>query len=238
MKHRYFTPILAIGTLALGACNDDSSTAPNTTPQTARVRVVNLYPTSTSAGLFANGTAVGGNVNFGSAATTCVDVPVGRSISFRSAGSSTDLTTIASPNFTANNQYTVVLFGSGASAQSIVLNDNSITNPTAGNNAIRIFNGTGTAGDIWVTTPGGALTGTASAANLGAGAGTATFGSYATANSQVRLFNVGTTTGTPRVTTTINGTNLSTNRVGTVFLTESNLTGGTTNASVVAAPCT
>src|SRR4051812_45800649 len=151
MKYRYITPILAIGTLALGACNDDTSTAPTPT-QTARVRVVNLYPTSTNAGLFANGTAVGGNVNFGSAATTCVDVPVGQSLSFRSGGSSTNLTSIATPNLTANNQYTVVLFGSGTSAQSIVLNDNSITNPTTGNNAIRLFNGTGTAGDVWVTT--------------------------------------------------------------------------------------
>jgi hypothetical protein len=237
MKYRCLTPILAIGSLALGACNDDTSTAPTPT-QTARVRVVNLNPTATSAGLFANGNAVGGNVNFGSAATTCVDVPIGQSLSFRSAGSSTNLTTITTPNLTANNQYTVVLFGSGASAQSAVLNDNSITNPAAGNNAIRIFNGTGTAGDVWVTAPGGALTGTASAAGLGAGAGTASFGSFATGNSQVRLFNTGVTTGTPRVTTTINSANLSTNRVGTVFLTESNLAGGTTNASFNAAPCT
>ena len=237
MKHRFITPVIALAALTLAACNDDTSTAPGNTVQTARVRVVNLYPTSTNAGLFANGTAVGSNVNFGSAGATCVDVPVGQSLSFRSGGSSTNLTTMATPSLTAGQQYTLVLFGTGANAQSVLLSDNAITNPTAGNNAIRIFNATGTAGDVWITTPDADLTGTASAANLASGTGTTTFGSYATGNSQVRLFDLGATTGTPRVTTTISSANLSTNRVGTVFLTESNLTGGTTNASVIAAPC-
>jgi hypothetical protein len=39
------------------------------------------------------------------------------------------------------------------------------------------------------------------------------------------------------MSTTFSSTNLSANRVGTAFLTESTMTGSSTDASVIAAPC-
>lgn len=239
MMNRSTFSLLALGALALtAACDDDDPTSPQT--QVAHVRVVNLDPSSASAGLFANGTSVGNNVTFGAAGTSCIDVPVGQPLSFRAAGSGTDIGANATPGFAANQNYTVVLYRSGGTAQSAVLSDANITAPTAGNNALRFFNATGTAGDVWVTTNGGDLTGNPSSGNLAAGSSTTganMWTSYPTANTQIRLFNTGTTTGTPRVNTTFSSANLSAGRAGTAFLTESNLTGGTTNASVVAAPC-
>ena len=232
---------VALTTLAFAAaCSDNNDNGTNPTPQTAHVRVVNLLSSATNAGLFANGTQVGSNVAFGSAGASCVNVPVGQGLSFRSAGSSTDLTTGSNTALAANQNYTVVLYGTSTAPHMAILSDANITAPSAGNNALRIFNGTATAGDVFVTAPNGATTGTASVANLGAGqstTGTSMFGSYPTANTQIRLYNTGTSSGTPRVNTTFSSTNLSSSRVGTAFLTESNMTGGTTNASVVTAPC-
>jgi hypothetical protein len=239
MTHRITVAILATTALTmLAACSDDDTTNPTT--QTARVRVVNLDQTSANAGLYSNGNLVGSNVGFGAAGANCIDVPVGQSLSFRAAGATTDLTTNASPGLTAGQNYTVVLYRSGATAQSAILSDNGITAPTADNNGIRFFNATGTAGDIYVTAPNGTISGTPSSANLAAGTattGATAFGSYPTANTRLRMFNVGSSTGTPRVNTTFTSGNLSSARTGTAFLTESNMTGTSTNASVVSAPC-
>ena len=70
----------------------------------------------------------------------------------------------------------------------------SFSTPAAGNSALRFFNATGTAGDIYVTAPGGAVTGTPSSGNLAAGTATTTFSSFPNTDSQVRLFDVGTIT--------------------------------------------
>jgi uncharacterized protein DUF4397 len=242
MMYRITAALLAATTLAaLGACSDDNNDNPTPpTPQTAHVRVVNLDQSSANAGLYANGTAVGNNVGFGTAASSCVDVPVGQSLSFRSACSATDLGTNATPGLTAGQNYTVVLYRSGTTPQTAILSDNGVTAPGTENNALRFFNATGTAGDIYVTSAGGTISGTPSSANLASGTattGTNAFMTFPTANTQIRMFNVGTSTGTPRVNTTFTSSNLSTNRVGTAILTESNMTGTSTNASVVAAPC-
>ena len=240
MTHRNTLCILSLTALAFAAAcsSKDNTTAP--TPQTARVRVVNLDPSSANAGLYANGNLVGSNVGFGAAAQSCIDVPIGQSLSFRAAGSSTDIGANTNAGLQAGQNYTIVLYRQGTTAQSAVLNDNTITTPGTGNNSLRFFNASGTAGDIFVTAPGATVSGTPSSSNLGAyssTSGTNMWTSYPTANTQIRMYNVGTTTGTPRVNTNFTSTNLSASRVGTAFLTESNMTGTTTNASVVAAPC-
>jgi hypothetical protein len=179
-------------------------------------------------------------VTVGAAGSSCIDVPVGQSLSFRATGSTTDIGANATPGFTAGQNYTVLLYRSGTTTRSIVLNDNGVTAPTSGNNALRFFNATGTAGDVYVTSSGGAISGTPSSSNLAAGTsttGSSMWTSYPTTNTQIRMFNTGTTTGTPRVNTSFAAGNLSANRVGTAFLTESNMTGTSNNASVVAAPC-
>lgn len=238
MTHRSIPRIaVALTALALAAACSSNDKGTNPTTQTAHVRVVNLLSSAANAGLFANGAQVGSNVAFGSAGSTCVDVPVGRALSFRSSGSSTDLTTAASTALTANQNYTVVLYGTSTSPHMAVLSDAGITAPSAGNNAIRVFNATATAGDVWITAPSAAMTGSPSVGNVTPGGTLTTFQSYPIANTQIRLFNTGTTSGTPRVNTSFTSSNLSASRVGNAFLTESNLTGGSTNASVVAAPC-
>jgi hypothetical protein len=239
MMNRIPAAIVTIATLSLAAaCGNDDTTAP--TPQTARVRVVNLDQSSANAGLFANGTAVGSNVAFGSAGSTCIDVPVGQTISFRSAGSGPDLVSNNNANFSAGQNYTVVLYRNASGPQQAVLSDGGATAPSSGNNALRFFNATGTAGDIYVTTDAGTISGTPSSANLAAGSattGTSAWTSFPNTNTRIRMFNVGTSTGTPRVNATFSTSNLSTNGIGTAFLTESNMTGTSTNASVVAGPC-
>jgi len=241
MTYRITVAMLATTAFAtLAACNSDDNTT-NPTPQTARVRVVNLDPSSANAGVYSNGSLVGSNVGFGASAASCIDVPVGQSLSFRAAGGTTDLTTNASPGFAAGQNYTVVLYRSGGTAQSAILSDANITAPTTDNNGIRFFNATGTAGDVYVTAANGTISGTPSSANLAAGTattGASAFGNFPTANTQIRMFNVGTSTGTPRVNTSFTSGNLSAARTGTAFLTESNMTGTSTNASVVSAPCT
>jgi hypothetical protein len=235
LNFRSTARVLALGaTLALVACGDDDIVSPQ---QTARVRIVNLNPNASSAGLFANGAAVGTGVAFGSAGATCVNVPIGQALSFRTAGSTSNLTSVQTTGLTANQSYTIVLYGDATTPQAAVLSDNGITAPTAGNAAIRFFNASGAARDIYLTTPGGALPTTANAANLLAGQATTSFGSYPTANTQIRLFNAGSAaTGTPALTVNVTPTALSSSRIGTVFLTNATTTGGT-NATLTTAPC-
>ena len=241
MMYRITVAIAATTALAaLAACNNDDNTTNPPTPQTARVRVINLDTASANAGLFANGTAIGNNVGFGTAATSCIDVPVGQTLSFRNSGSTTDLATNANAGLTAGQNYTIVLYRSGTTAHSAILSDDGVTAPGTGNNALRFFNATGTPGDIYVTSSGGTISGTPSSANLAAGTattGTNAFMTFPTANTQIRMFNAGTSTGTPRVNTTFTSNNLSASRIGTAILTESNMTGTSTNASVVSGPC-
>ena len=227
----------AIATLALAtACSSDAGpTRPN--PQPAHVRVVNLFSSAPAVGLFVNGTQAGTNVAFGSASSTCFDVPIGYGITFREAGSSMDIPVSTGVAFTATGIYTVVLYGTSTSSKMAGFADAGAPAPAAGNNELRVFNGTATAGDVWITAPDGAPTGTPSVGNATPSDLVPPFRSYPTANTQIRLFDVGTTTGTPRVNKTFSSTKLSASRVGTAFLTEANLPGTSTNASVVAAPC-
>ena len=235
MMYRSISRLAVITALvALGACGNDDTASP--TAQTAKVRVVNLLPTAPSAGLYADGRQVGSNVAFGSASATCMDFPVGQAISFGNAGDPYSIARTGS-TFAAAGNYTMVLYARSGSPVIWVFNDANVTAPTAGNNSLRVVNATDSAGDVWITPPNAALSGTPSLANVPTEGTLPTFQSYPTADTQIRLFNPGTTTGTPRVNTTFSSTNLSSSRVGTAFLTGLNQTGSSTNASVVAAPC-
>ena len=227
--------VVATFALATACTSDNSPTRP--TPQPAHVRVVNLFSSAPAVGLFVNGTQAGTNVPFGSASATCFDVPIGYGITFREAGSSMDIPVSTGVAFTATGNFTVVLYGTSTSSRMAGLADAGAAAPAAGSNELRVFNATATAGDVWITAPGGATTGTPSVSNAAPGDLVPAFNSYPTANTQIRVFDVGTTTGTPRVNTTFSSTNLSSSRVGTAFLTQANLTGTSTNASVVSAPC-
>ena len=102
--------------------------------------------------------------------------------------------------------------------------------------ALRFINATGSAGDIYLTTPTGPISGAPTVQNLAAGSvsgfnsssapGGIFVSTYPTANTRVRLFNVGATTGNPRADFTIGS--MGANRVGTVVLTPAPSGGSTT----------
>lgn len=212
------------------ACNSDNSTGPE---NRARVQVVNASTGTATTNTMIGSQTVATGTAFGASNASCVLVPTGtQTVTFSSGG--TNVAT-ANADFRAGQRYTIVLTGTGATRAALVLPESTFTSATAGNNGIRFVNATGTAGDVWVTTPGGALSGNASVGNLAAGAATGgttgvdAYGMYPIANTQVRFFDVGTTTGTPRSNITV-GSLPTTSRGTTVIFTEPTGTSGTTNA--------
>lgn len=191
--------LVAAGLLA--ACDDIETTTPGVgTEQFARVQFVNASSTTASTDVLLNGNTVQSGLGFQQASTNCVLVPAGsRELTFRSGGS-TVATTGVQP-FRAGGRYTVVLGGTGSSRTATVLTD-AATAPASGQTAIRFLNATSTAGDIFLTTPTGTVSGTPTVANLAAGqatggtTGTGGFVAYPSANTRARLYNVGTTSGT------------------------------------------
>ena len=226
MRFRLATLLLSGSALVLAACDDDDDDGPTQPTQTAQIRVVNA--SGASVDVLSGTTSVTTALAANTGSTSCFTVPAGSSttLAFRAAGGTTNLATVTQ-TLTANQRYTLVLTGTGATSTATLLAD-ATTDPTTGNNAIRFVNATATAGDVHVTTPTGTL-GTATAAALAAGAATTTFITVPTANTRVRLFNAGTTTGTPRVDFTL--PTLTGNRVATVVLANP----GT--ATFVVTPC-
>lgn len=245
MKLHIGAALLATSVLLVACDDDDDTTGTNNNNQTAQVRVVNASSASGGTDVYiGNATAAAtSNVAAGTMGGSCFAVPAGnQTLNFRAnGGGTTNLATTSAFNFQAGQQYTVVLTGNGTTAGSrsaTVLSDNGVTSATTGNNGLRFFNATGSAMDVYVTAPGGAL-GTASTSGLGnntaSSGGTlgGGFSSFATGNTQIRTFTAGSaTTGTPAVNFTLPA--LTGNRMGTVVLT-----GGTgATQAFVSTPCT
>ena len=230
----------ALAALCLtSACGDDDDGPLGNigTQQFATVRVVNLAPETASLALFAGTSSVVSDVGFGTTGS-CVQVPIGRSLSARATGSSTQLASISTPGLSRDARYTVIVHGSGTSTQMTLLSDADTPTPAVGSQAVRFFNATGSAIDIFVTEPDAALGPTPDVANLAAGQATTGASAFTTlpVNSTfVRAFDVGSTL-EPRVEFTINPGSLSSARTGTVVLSEETLIGGA-NATLVVTPC-
>lgn len=228
MSHRFnvvplsaLTPLVAIASLAIVAgCSSDA----NQPDEIANVRIVNA---STSAGpITANteGRTIATNIAFQTStlAGSCGTIEHGgdEKIDFVSAGTTNGLGSVQF-NFVAQHNYTVVFYG----PNNATVYEDVFTAPSSGNNALRFINATGTAGDIYLTTPNANISGSPTVSNLGAGqaSGTnattpgGTFAQYSTANTRVRLFNVGQQAGTPRADFTI--PLMPSNGVATVILT-------------------
>lgn len=223
MQHR-LQVVLNLAALAsvavLAACGSDA----NQPDEIANVRVLNA---SMSAGpITANteGRTISSNVAFQTSTLSgaCGTIEKGgdEQIDFVAAGTTNGLGSVKA-NFVPQHNYTVVFYG----PNNAIVYPDEFTNPATGNNAIRIINATGTAGDVFVTIPSASISGSPSVANLAAGAASGTsatatggtFAQYPVANTRVRLFNVGQTTGTPRADFTIPA--VPSNRVATVVLT-------------------
>ncbi len=188
MQYRLTAALVAGAALMFGGCGDDNGTQPQ---QNALLRVVHA-----ASGLGAADVTVGTlqgptNLSFRGSSAQCVSVPPGQhTITVRAAGTANTLATVTQ-TFQPNQRYTLVFSGTGQQGQAAVVTD-TWTAPGAGQQALRFFNATQTAGDVHVTSPGGVL-GTASHGALAAGTGTQGFTNYPVANRQTRLFNTGTT---------------------------------------------
>lgn len=225
---------LVIALSMLAACGSDKTTSPTTT---ANIRIVNASSSTTALNATSGTTALSGGLNFQNtnAAATCTKLNGGsQTINFTSGSSSTNIGSVTY-NFLPGQNYTVVYYGTN----NVVVYPETFTAPSTGNAALRFVNATGSAGDLYLTTPTGTISGTPTVQNLAAGsvsgfnstsAPGGTFGAYPTANTRVRLFNVGSTTGTPRADFTMGS--MAANRVGTVVLTPAP-SGGTTTGFLV-----
>ena len=229
----HITRILLASLLAasLAGCDDD----PTTPHDVAKVRIVNAAPGTSAVDVMLVGTATPvATLNFRGVTETCVEVPAGgaqQGLTFRAAG--TDLATAV---FTPlkGERYTVVLTASGATRRAVALSDNE--SAVAGDNAIRLVNATAAPGDVYVTPPGAASgPSTLVAGNLGVLATSNDVPAYyarPTTDTEVRLFDVGTTTN-PRADITL--TALPASRMATVVFTEPGTPAGPT--AFVVTPC-
>jgi len=213
---------LALLTLvAVAACNDDDEAL--TVANAASVQFVNAGTAGTVFGT--NGsTALSTSLATGAASSTCVLVAPGSSLGFSESGIS--VTSSSSTSLVAGQRYTAVLTGTGTSRTMFVLPEITGT-ITTGNYGLRIINATSQTGNIFVTTPTGSATGTATST---LGASTATGGTTGTngfmltptANTRVRFFGTASAT-TPLADYTVtNGTSGS----ATTVVFANNATGG------------
>jgi Domain of unknown function (DUF4397) len=199
MKYPHFLIAAALTPMLLLACDDD----PTEPQQFANVRIINASPSTANATVSVGGQSLG-TVAFRSGSAACVQVPVGsQTLSFSSGG--TAVATTPAFNFQQGQGATVVLFGTGTTRTAKVFADNFGVAQT-GMNQLRFINAQGAAGDVFVTTPTGAVTGTPNASlavDAASTGGSAGFLSFPAANTRVRLFNTGVTTGTPRADFTL-----------------------------------
>ena len=68
-------------------------------------------------------------------------------------------------NFLPGQNYTVVYYGTN----NVVVYPETFTAPSTGNAALRFVNATGSAGDLYLTTPTGTISGTPTVLNFAAG---------------------------------------------------------------------
>ena len=231
------TRLLALSLLITSAAACGSDDTPDTTGPTqqfARLRIVNAADIA-DVQVRRTGTAtpLATDLDFRGVTQSCVQVSAGeQALVFSSGG--VDLATTAF-TFEADKRYTAFLVASGTTRRAVVSSDNETA--STGNNALRIINATTAPGDVYVTEPTGAP-GPAFLAhgNMGVLATSNAQPAYVhrnTAHTRIRLFNVGTTTGTPRADFTL--ANLPASRLATVVLTEAGTPAGPTAFMVT--PC-
>lgn len=217
------------------ACNSELPTVPQV--QLSRVRIVNAAPGVGNVEVVRTGsptTPLVQNLNYGAFTQSCIQLPadISHTLSFRSGGAEVATTTFTPDS---NEKYTAFLTSSGATRRAFVLSDQ--TTAAAGTNGLRFVNASSGPGDVYVTVPGSEPTpAMRSYANVEVTAtGTAEIG-YVTADTtrtQVRFYDVGVATGTPRAEFRLSG--LPTSRLATVVLTDVATAGP--SGSFVVFPC-
>jgi hypothetical protein len=230
MQHRLtVAPRAAIASLTcvaaialIAGCSGSDASSPS---EAANVRIVNASVSAGPITANAEGRTIATNVAFQTSTLSgsCGTVEKGgdEQIDFVAAGTTSGLGNVKY-NFVPQQSYTVVFYG----ANTATVYPDQFTTPSSGNNAIRFINATGTAGDVYLTSPSASITGSPTVGALAAGQASGfnsstapggTFAQYPTGSTRVRLFNVGQTTGTPRADFTIPA--MPSNGVATIILT-------------------
>jgi hypothetical protein len=223
--------LLSLLAVVAAACGDDG-VAPE--PGVAQLRIVNAANVQDVQVRRVGTTApLAENLDFREFTQTCVEVPAGEH-AFVFGASGVELATTAA-TFEANKSYTAFLAISGPTRRAVVVADDEIA--SAGNNALAFINATSASGDVYVTSPTGAVGPNFLVhAPLSPLALTNEVPSYvhrSTEHTRIRLFNPGTTTGTPRADFTLAG--LPASRRATVVFTEVGTPAGPT--AFVVTPC-
>ena len=229
--------ILSLLVLSASACNDKPPLEiEEPEPEVARIRIVNAAPGVGNVEVQRVGAtaSLAQNLNYGAFSQSCIQIPAGeaQTLNFRQGAA-----TIASVTFTpaADAEYSVFLTGSGTTRRVVVLDDAHTA--ATGFNGVRFINASSGPGDVYVTAPNGELVAANRVhGNIGVTAlGNSEPGFMATevARTQVRLFDVGVTTGTPRADLTLSG--LPTSRLVSVVLADPASAGP--SASFVTYPC-
>ncbi len=165
----------------------------------------------------------------------CIQVPAERqNFRFRQIRATTNVATLDT-TLVAGGRYTIVVAGTGQPRTAVALQDVFTPPDTSTSILVRFINATSTAGDVHATVPNGAIA-APTVANLPVlGPGTApAFITLPKANTQIRLFDPGVTTGTPRANITLTG--LPANRVTSVVFLDAGTPAGATAVRVD--PCT
>lgn len=210
--------LLLLLAFSTAACeDDDDGVGPD--EGVARLRIVNAADIpNVDVRLVGTTSPLATDLDFRAFTQTCVEVPAGeRALVFHQQGLELD---VAAARFDEDESYTAFLVASGLRVRAVIVPDTAIA--SANNNALRFVNATTEAGDVYVTSQGTVP----SAAFLVVGNSTPLvlsneLPSYlhrSVDHTQVRLFNVGVTTGSPRANFTLSG--LPTTRLGTVVFTE------------------
>jgi len=240
MPDRFTVAVSAAALASLGfvaACGSDA-TQPD---EIANTRFINASSSTSSISATNEGRVVATGLAFQNTnqPSNCSTVEHGsdEEIEFTLGGTTQDLGNVKAP-FTAQANYSVVFYG----PNNIAVYPDNFSAPPAGQNALRIINATGAAGDVYVTGPndlitivGPTISGLASNQVSGFDASTApggTFTNYSNGSTRVRLFNPGQIVN-PRADFTI--TAMPSNNVATVVLTPPPSGGSTTGFLV--GPC-
>jgi hypothetical protein len=166
----------------------------------------------------------------------CIQVPATerQSLRFRQIRATTDAATVDT-TLVQGGRYTVIVAGTAAPRSAVLLQDVFTPPDTSTSILVRFINATSTAGDVHATPPNATL-GAPIVANLpviAAGSPPA-FITLPRANTQIRLFDPGVTTGTPRANITLSG--LPANRVTSVVFLDAGTPAGATAVRID--PCT
>ena len=198
MKRLSWLPLVAA--LALAGCDDDDD--PVVQQLYAHTRVLNASPAAAHANaqMFADEERIGTVFQYGiPSACNTLTVPEGeRTISFRTANGVAIAE--AQHEFVSGVDYVIALApdpATAGAARVLVFEEPYPASVATGMNAVRIINGTSSPGDAVLTTPTGSVTTTSPRVTLAPGGSTegSVFPEFPSANTRLRLYPPGTTTG-------------------------------------------